>query len=378
MTSKSAKADPDAYRYPPDPPRGSITEGLDIIPAFSALIREGKSAQYCWVHVAAREVTLPFLTFNGADGYRKEWAGAAGLTGGDWPREPERTAPTFLRVVRVWMAATERPCTEKESAERRDAMHRVGMEVTENATFIGTELHLASGPDDERFRAAFPAVEYAIDQAIRTSLKLPEVTDEERYTRWIEEFTAEVEVCIERFKDHKDLPHQQARLIERLRTFEIGSNEGRDYIAAMRATSTGEPVLNTLNDCKAELLRRLEQMVVKPTATATSKLTHPPPVNVIARFCWCMEKTGDKRYLILQRSDAIRIADEFGSSGRSPAQRLKEEANRIAASDGRAYLLNPNTREHTARRMWSRVAELLRSRGEFAAAGLAEQKIGEL
>ena len=316
-------------RVNPDPPRGSITEGKDIMPAFSALIREGKAAQYIMLENAIR-TQRHFPTDNGIlSGLRDERMGSLGqptlpafplnLFGGSAPEN--FIGQTLNRVCRKleWVAIIPRLCTDEEIAAQwgwyvldfdgsaqtlvkftRDCCEIFDIEqtdkdlqeeraycfdlpeMTDNDLLehfrnnplpewyqrgIITDQHQATGPKDDRF----PAI--TITSMFR-SIKIADT--EENYTRWTNEFAAEVELGIERFKKQDELPRELTRLIDALRTFEVGTAEGAELIAELLTKSIGQNILGTLNEGKARLLRRLEEIAEEhlgPVATNGSTAT---------------------------------------------------------------------------------------------------------
>ena len=316
-------------RVNPDPPRGSITEGKDIMPAFSALIREGKAAQYIMLENAIR-TQRHFPTDNGIlSGLRDERMGSLGqptlpafplnLFGGSAPEN--FIGQTLNRVCRKleWVAIIPRLCTDEEIAAQwgwhvldfdgsaqtlvkftRDCCEIFDIEqtdkdlqaeraycfdlpeMTDNELLehfrnnplpewyqrgIITDQHQATGPKDDRF----PAI--TITSMFR-SIKIADT--EENYTRWTNEFAAEVELGIERFKKQDELPRELTRLIDALRTFEVGTAEGAELIAELLTKSIGQNILGTLNEGKARLLRRLEEIAEEhlgPVATNGSTAT---------------------------------------------------------------------------------------------------------
>lgn len=84
-----------------------------------------------------------------------------------------------------------------------------------------------------------------------------EVPMEERYTRWIEEFTAEVQLCVDQFTDAEELPRELTRLIDTLRAFEVGTGAGAPLIEHLRSTGSGKDILEMMKDGKERLLGRL-------------------------------------------------------------------------------------------------------------------------
>lgn len=251
--------------YPPDPPRGSITEGLDIVPAFSTLIREGKAAQYHWLAEAMRGkgVWPSPSSWEGMrvaslwEGFEIEQRAVSSTT---------ELPPTYLRTVRVWIGMKERPCTEEEVNDLKDGVERRGWEWDPDLPRTTSDIHIATGPEDEQYPGAFPTTaDLARHQFPK--LDIPELGTEEHFRRWAEEFAAEVTVCVDRFKEHEGLPNELTRLIAELRTFVVGTAEGAGLIGELRGKAQGQGILATMNDGKARLLQRLEGIAADLSVT---------------------------------------------------------------------------------------------------------------
>lgn len=266
--------------YPPDPPRGSITEGLDIVPAFSTLIREGKAAQYHWLAEAMRGkgVWPSPSSWEGMrvaslwEGFEIEQRAVSSTT---------ELPPTYLRTVRVWIGMKERPCTEEEVNDLKDGVERRGWEWDPDLPRTTSDIHIATGPEDEQYPGAFPTTaDLARHQFPK--LDIPELGTEEHFRRWAEEFAAEVAVCVERFREHEGLPNELARLIAALQTFEVGTAEGAGLILELRGQAKGQGILTTMNDDKARLLRGLEKLS-NATKPKTAK-ARPPIPSIAERF----------------------------------------------------------------------------------------------
>jgi len=128
---------------------------------------------------------------------------------------------------------------------------------------INFDIHTATGPDDERFPPT-------TIKAVFRNTQDPGM--EARYACWAEEFIAEVQVCVERFRGSDELPHELARLIAELQAFNIGDGEAKNCITALRSTTAGANALNIVQAGKDRLLLRLEKV-------ATTATTKPKPAK---------------------------------------------------------------------------------------------------
>jgi len=314
----------------PDPARGALTEGMDIVPAFNELILEGKAAQYMLLDRARMGIQHHYPIIRDKERQRPSPAllltERDGMLGYDPNRDrlpaerkkPDRYGATYHRATRTlkWTATIHRLATNEELANRvRDLGERRGATAQhllddtlkwcktrqQDPNFMPTaeelrryrvdmyglpdktdkellkhylnrplplwytrgvswDVYPATGPDDARYPVG------TIDGAfVATDHK---ATDHEIWTRWFDEFAAEVEVCVERFKAHNELPDELARLIDNLRAFEIGQGEAAPFIADLLNTGAGKRIMDMMNDGKTRLLRRLEQ--VRDDAVPTS------------------------------------------------------------------------------------------------------------
>lgn len=304
----------------PDPPRGSVTEGKDITAAFTELIREATVCAYRMLRKAIGH--FPQLDEDHWAGYSVERDALLKSYRSDGGSEVY--GGTLGRVCRQleWVAIVPRLCTDEEIAEgcrdcgsRFDAsaqtllddtrrwcqtsweeptveellrfrIERYGLpDMADNELLehfsthplpawyrrgIMVDEHPATGPDDERFPAS----------TITTVFRYATVTTDERNQRWIAEYVAEVEVCVDRFKDHDGLPHEVARLMAEVEAFDVGHGEARDFVAALRSTAVGTVALTKMQDAKARLLVALEGIREEYAPADTMEGANTP------RFTW--------------------------------------------------------------------------------------------
>jgi hypothetical protein len=298
---------------PPDPPRGSLTEGRDIAPAFTELIREGKACAYRLMGITAYTMTGGkinagehlFLERDGLlNGYRRD-GGADHYSGTmdralrtytalvprlltdeeakayeerdkEWGKVAEKSTDFLLKYTSDMYV---RHCEEHGVVDPKKAglrRFRVGHYALPDMTDIQLRKYYAAHPwpawyrngtiheeqpANDRNAEGFPAG----TKIIATSAQ---VFAEERIGRWAIEFAAEVEVCVERFADCDELPKELNRLIETLRSFEVGAGEAKAYVENLRSTGIGQEVIAMMQHGKNRLLQRLEE-IAKEHATET-------------------------------------------------------------------------------------------------------------
>jgi hypothetical protein len=161
--------------------QGSVTEGKEIIPAFSALIREYKAAQYL--------------------------------------------------LLGLW---------------RNGQFTRNNLRLDDFLAVLG----VGRGPQRD-YTALVPTY-------LRTARKLPPATnDEERLQRWMAEYVAEVEVCVERFKGDAELTDELARLTTAIEGYNVWEDDEDTWAFYDNGWLQGT---NELKDTKARLLRQLADL----------------------------------------------------------------------------------------------------------------------
>jgi len=226
-----AEAKGTEYRTPTDPPRGCVTEGRDLVPAITELIREGKVCMYelvlscvgrgmrnSGIHPFIEErnnMILLFQNQNGTDPY--------GIT--------------HTRALRVWQAVVPYPpAPDPDHPNKLVVHHYVGM--------------LAADAD----HAQLPEGAKVVPATGKTD-------PEDGYRRWIEEFVAEVELCAQRFSDNEELRVELQRLVDELNTFEPGTAEGRKFLEQWAGKAEGKEGMATMKTGKDRLIRRLRELM---------------------------------------------------------------------------------------------------------------------
>lgn len=303
---------------PPDPQRGAITNGRDITAAFTELVREGKSCAYALLQRATQQAfpyiwtgqnwSAPWKLFaKERDGLGVSFNGDGG--GGVY-------TATLKRALRTWVAVVRRPYTDEEAHANAlrfgdspktptDLLKSTSVEYQLHCKKRGIEdpkgdglrkfrvehfalpdmtdaqllKHFEDRPLPRWFRNEVTCDQVPVDGPNETNLPegtriIPtsaEVSTDERHRRWIAEFAAEVEVCIERFKDREELPHELERLIAEVEAFEVGQGEAKAFVEHLQSTAAGRDVLRKMADVKARLLQRLQVFTASlPGATPST------------------------------------------------------------------------------------------------------------
>jgi hypothetical protein len=228
------------YRTPADPPRGSLTEGREIGPAFTELIREGKAVRML--------ILMKLASFPGVghsfpvDGHHSRGGSAVPLRNefsemiSTFRRQggAQQYGATYSRPSRIWYAHVPEPAQLDEDGEM----------------VINHRLVQVAGPD---------AAE--VPEAAFVSGGMAKFTADELILRWIEEFVAEVELCAQRFHDHADLRTEFERLISELDAFEPGSAQGRQFLEQWNRTAEGRELLAIMRTGKERLIRSLREVL---------------------------------------------------------------------------------------------------------------------
>lgn len=287
-----------------DPPAGALTEGKDIVEAFSALIHEGKASFYSLMRAIYRGDAIAghgswaawFRERDGALGYDTYRYGFQAF------RDPGTYGATYYRATRelVWSASIPRLCSDDEIAEghhscgehsngtgetllsdtRKWCASRLGQEGTnEEVRRLRVELwglpdmeetdllkHYLShdlpawytkGVTSDTFPAIGPDDPQFPPGSVSGWWKDKGLKEEELYSRWIDEFLDEVTECVGRFEGREELSREMTRFVDTLRDFEVGSGEAAPLIEKIRATAAGSRALTITKDGKNRLLERL-------------------------------------------------------------------------------------------------------------------------
>lgn len=224
------------YRTPTDPPRGCVTEGRDLGPAITELIREGKAC--------IMDQLMRLAIFPAAGG--PAWGPSAN------PLRNERNAMievfrhqrgaqqygiTHTRALRVWQAIVPfPPAPDPEHPDNLVVHHYNGL-LAADADYAllpeGAKVVPATGKTDP----------------------------EDGYRRWIEEFVAEVELCAQCFSDNEELRVELQRLVDELDTFEPGTAEGRQFMEQWAGRAEGKEGMAIMRTGKDRLIRRLRELM---------------------------------------------------------------------------------------------------------------------
>ena len=224
------------YRTPTDKPRGCVTEGRDLAPAITELIREGK---VCIMDQLIR------MAVNGVAG-RQAFRPLANLLRNErnamievfrHQRGAQQYGTTYTRALRVWQAVVPYPPAHDPDHPDKLVVHHYEGLLAADADHaqlpVGAKVVPATGKTDP----------------------------EDAYRRWIEEFVAEVEVCAQRFTDHEELRVELQRLVDELNDFEPGTAEGRQFVEQWAVIAEGKEGIAIMRTGKDRLIRRLRELL---------------------------------------------------------------------------------------------------------------------
>jgi hypothetical protein len=229
-----ARAAGKEYRTPSDPPRGCVTEGRDLGPAITELIREGKA---CIIDQLMRLAIFP-----AAGG--PAWGRSANPLRNErnamievfrHQRGAQQYGTTYTRAMRLWQAVVPYPpAPDADNPDNLVVEHYVGVLAADHAQLPqGAEVVPATGRTDP----------------------------EDGYHRWIEEYVAEVELCAQSFSDNKELRVELQRLVDELNTFEPGTAEGRQFMEQWAGRAEGREGIAIMRTGKDRLIRRLRELL---------------------------------------------------------------------------------------------------------------------
>ncbi len=334
-----------------DPKRGSVTAHEETVAAAcTALIREAKAAHYLLFTRALEDANL-FPDGESLFGkFRKEQLGAIDADQAPRSYEWEETAPTYLRVVRVWVG------------------------------IVGGLPSLATGPDDPRFPdGAFPTVDSAIRRGF-PDVGMPVVTNDGRYRRWAEEYLAEVRAFMGKFdSDPNALGAAMAMLVEGVASFTMGHGEGAGLVTVVRSRGRGADILEALDRNKAELVRMLKAI---PAALAEgvgalrqAKATHKPAGSLTlieAGLLHAYERLGGEKSMNIDHTNDAKWASHYGYDSPSSGETLRGHFDRYYKDQAERI---GDVVEHIVRRRLLKIYPLL-SPNAKAMAKLEGGKIG--
>lgn len=224
------------YRTPTEPPCGCVTEGRDLGPAITELIREGK--------VCVMDQLMRLAIFPAAGG--PAWGRSANPLRNErnamievfrHQRGAQQYGTTYTRALRVWQAVVPYPpAPNPDHPGRLVVYHYVGL--------LASDANHAQLPEGAK---VVPAT--------------GKTDPEDGYRRWIEEYVAEVELCAQRFSDNEELRVELQRLVDELNTFEPGTAEGRQFVEQWAGTAEGREGMAIMRTGKDRLIRRLRELM---------------------------------------------------------------------------------------------------------------------
>lgn len=224
------------YQTPADPPRGCVTDGRDLGPAITELIREGK---VCIMDQLMRLAIFPAAggpaRGPSANPLRNERNAMIEVF--RHQRGAQQYGTTYTRAMRVWQAVVPYPpAPHPDHPDRLVVEHYVGL--------LAADANHAQLPEGAKV--------------------VPDtgITDpEDAFRRWIEEYVAEVELCAQRHSDHPELRVELQRLVEELTSFEPGTAEGRQFVERWAGTAEGREGIAIMRTGKERLIRRLRELM---------------------------------------------------------------------------------------------------------------------
>lgn len=231
----SAEAMGKEYHTPTDPPRGCVTEGRDLGPAITELIREGKVCMYKLL------LSCDGASFVGGMGNQRirpliEERNSMILLF-QRQRGTDLYGITHTRSLRVWQVIVPYPpAPHPDNPECLVVDHYDGL--------------LAADAD----HAQLPEGAKVVPATGKTD-------PEDGYRRWIEEFVAEVELCAQRFSDNEELRVELQRLVDELGAFEPGTAEGRQFMEQWAGRAEGREGMAIMRTGKDRLIRRLRELL---------------------------------------------------------------------------------------------------------------------
>lgn len=224
------------YRTPTEPPCGCVTEGRDLGPAITELIREGK--------VCIMDQLMRLAIFPAAGG--PAWGRSANPLRNErnamievfrHQRGAQQYGTTYTRALRVWQAVVPYPpAPDPDNPDNLVVDHYVGL--------LASDANHAQLPEGAK---VVPAT--------------GKTDPEDGYRRWIEEYVAEVELCAQRFSDNEELRVELQRLVDELGNFEPGTAEGRQFVEQWAGRAEGREGIAIMRTGKDRLIRRLRELL---------------------------------------------------------------------------------------------------------------------
>lgn len=224
------------YRTPTEPPCGCVTEGRDLGPAITELIREGK--------VCIMDQLMRLAIFPAAGG--PAWGPSANPLRNErnamievfrHQRGAQQYGTTYTRALRVWQAVVPYPpAPNPDHPDHLVVDHYVGL--------LASDANHAQLPEGAK---VVPA--------------MGKTDPEDGYRRWIEEYVAEVELCAQRFSDNEELRVELQRLVDELNTFEPGTAEGRQFVEQWAGRAEGREGIAIMRTGKDRLIRSLRELL---------------------------------------------------------------------------------------------------------------------
>lgn len=252
----------------------------------------------------------------------------------------------------------ERPCTEEELNDLKDGVERQGLEWDPDLPRTTSDIHIATGPEDEQYPDAFPTTA-DIARSQFPELGITELGTEEHYGRWAEEFTAEVEVAAGRFAGDPELPHAFTGLVKELREFRPATYQAKGLRAELEGMAEGAAFLDAMDRERERLVRRLERIAgghMATTGTTATQGTTEQPVTpiqwkgTVQQLAWVLRELAEKGWIGAQTHKgntkkwmagdinasafAKAMAPHFGNINLGTLEReLKAEGGTVPAQD---------------------------------------------
>lgn len=182
----------------------------------------------------------------------------------------------------------------------------------------------ASGPDDARYPSNTLA-----------AVEVVPIDPETWYAQWADEFTAEVGVCCERFEKNHELPHELARFIDAVKSFQIGETEAGTFVEQLKGKAKGRWILEVMQTGRARLAQQLSSLLHTEEHTTTtappSRSTKPrPDLKRVALFRALRYEVGDHTAEVTIGNAAQIATEEAQSFSRSGGKELIAHFRRYA------------------------------------------------